>query len=148
MNERLRSEIEFLKALSVEIHRRAEVAELIVEQALPALNQLAAVQLTNRRLILGPVVLRRPYEVQREPAESGQVIQAALALPQGFGCVVWDSEDLAALEDTAQEYEAQFRFKPVADCSPAIKALLLPHLETLLAKLVEGISTPPASPSN
>jgi hypothetical protein len=64
------------------------------------------------------------------------VVQAALCLPGGLGVVLWDSEEYTHLSEIPQGLEAEARMGFQAfKCEPAIKALLLPHLEALLHQL-------------
>lgn len=130
-----------LQHLNLEIRQRLEVAELKVGRVNPLLAQLAAAGLLNDTIVLGEVVLQRPYSVQADCTESGQFIQAALSVPGGFGAVLWDSEEFAFLRDTPQlESEAIRKAIPFEQCSSAIKALLLPQLEPLLDRLFADLT--------
>lgn len=130
-----------LQQLNLEIRQRLEIAELKVSRVNPLLAQLAASRLLNETIVLGAIVFQRPYGALSAVEESGQLIQAALAVPGGFGAVLWDSEEFAYLRDTPQlEAEAARKAIPFEQCSTAIKALLLPQLEPLLDRLLAGLT--------
>lgn len=127
-----------LQAASLEIRQKAEQTELLVEEAHAAIRQIATAQAVSPRLLLGKIVLSQPYAVEAEGCSSGQEIQAALSSIEGFGVILWDSEELAQFIGYSQlEYEARQRFVPISDCPPAIKAAMLPELEGLLSRLME-----------
>jgi hypothetical protein len=137
MSDQLNRDLDKLKQLIVEIRQQFEVAELKVDSATSVLTRLAETKLSNEDIFLGDVILCRPYDVSCEETGTGQVVQAALAIPGGFGCIFWDSEEYAALDDNPQlESEAMLRLRPFAQCSPAVKALLLPQLLPLMDKLL------------
>src|SRR5882724_9036488 len=97
MTERINQRFEQLKRLNLEIRHRLELAEARVATANLLLNQLSLTQLINEQIFLGEAVLVRAYSVRYGPSASGEVIQAALAMPGGYGAVIWDSEELASL---------------------------------------------------
>jgi hypothetical protein len=133
----LNDHLKMLKLLNLEIRQRLELAEARVGPANVLLAQLAATKLMNDQILLGEVILQRPYSARYEPTGSGQVIQAVLAIPGEFGAVFWDSEELAQLCDTPQlEAEAIRQLIPFGDRGPAIKALLVSQLEPLLHRLL------------
>lgn len=140
MNEEYCVYVRRLQAVSLEIRRRAEQAELLVEEAHGVIRQIAAAEVVGLRLLLGAVVLTRPYGVEAECISSGQIVQAALSSIDGFGCIFWDSEDYAQLNRSQQaEYEARLRFVSIGDCPPAIKAAMLSELEPLLGQFLQAL---------
>jgi hypothetical protein len=91
--------------------------------------------------VLGPVVLARPYAAGG-PTTSGQVVQAVLTLPHGFGAVYWDTEDWVAHEDGDSREEIALRaVTPFEECEPAVRALIAPHAGRLLRTLLGRIGT-------
>lgn len=60
-----------------------------------------------------------------------------MCLPGGLGVLLWDNDDYTRLSEISQGLEAEARlgFPAFERCEPAIKALLLAHLETLLHQL-------------
>jgi hypothetical protein len=105
------------------------------------LRRLAATGLLGPTVVLGPVVLARPYAVGG-PTISGQVVQAVLALPHGFGAVYWDTEDWVAHgDDASREVSALRAVTPFEECEPAVRALIAPHAGRLLRTLLGQIET-------
>jgi hypothetical protein len=120
------------------------LAEARVPEINRLLEQLVAVQIINETALLGDVVISRLYSALYAPADSGQVLVAALLLPGGFGVVLYDSEELAQLEQSPCDGHkiTSLNFQPFDACEPAIRALLLPHLEPLLDRLCAMIRLP------
>ena len=63
--------------------------------------------------------------------------QAALCVPDGIGVVLWGAEAYAQLCATPEglRREARAGFRPFEMCEPSLRALLLPHVESLLQEL-------------
>jgi len=136
MTDNLTPRLQELKDLNLQIHHQAEQAEARVATANPLIAQLAANGVIAEQILLGQFLLLRGYSVRFPPADSGQVIQAALAVPGGFGAVIWDSEELASLRDSPQvEFEAFWRFVPFDQCEPIVKALITSNLAPLFDQL-------------
>ena len=136
MSDKLSARLEALKDLNLQIHHQAEQAEARVATANPLITQLAASGLVAEQILLGQFLLLRGYSARFPPKDSGQVIQAALAVPGGFGAVVWDSEELASVRDSPHyECEAFWRFVPFAQCEPMVKALITSNLAPLFDQL-------------
>jgi hypothetical protein len=66
-------------------------------------------------------------------------VQAALLVPEGLGVVLWDSDHYAEMCDLPDGLEADTRFRAFARCEPAVRALLLPHIEPLLERLYQRL---------
>jgi len=136
MSDNLSARLEALKDLNLQIHYQAEQAEAKVATANPLIAQLAASGLVADQILLGQFLLLRGYSARFPPRDSGQVIQAALALPGGLGAVVWDSEELASFRDSPNyECEAFWRFLPFEQCEPIVKALITSNLAPLFDQL-------------
>jgi hypothetical protein len=136
MSNNMRARLQALNDLNVQIHHQAEQAEARVATANPLIAQLVASGLVAEQILLGQFLLLRGYSVRFPPRDSGQVIQAALALPGGFGAVIWDSEELALLRESPQyECEAFWRFVPFEQCEPIVKALITSNLAPLFDQL-------------
>jgi hypothetical protein len=130
-----------LQAASLEIRQKAEQAELLVDEAHAAIRRLATAHVIGPRLLLGSIVLSQPYSLEAEMSSSGQMVQAALSSQNGFGVILWDSEELAELNRSARlEYEAAQRFVPIGECPPAIKAAMLSELEPLLGQFLRALA--------
>jgi len=126
-----------LKWLNFWIRHSCDQAEAKMAEVNRLLEQLAETGWVQETVILGAVIHQRYYAPLSGGHDSSQVIQAALCVPGGLGVVLWDSEDYTSLSEIPQGLEAEARlgFRPFERCEPAIKALLLPHLETLLHQL-------------
>lgn len=136
MKDNLSARLEALKELNAQIRHQAEQAEARVATANPLIAQLATSGLVADQILLGQFLLLRGYSSRFPPKDSGQVIQAALALPGGVGAVVWDSEELALVRDSPQyECEAFWRFVPFNECEPIVRALITSNLAPLFDQL-------------
>jgi hypothetical protein len=135
MSETLNRLTEELRQLNLRIRQQLELAEAELPVINDLINQLAVIDLANGVIILGDVVYQRPYNPGAGPSDSGQVMQAAIAIPGGLGLVLWDSEVFAASAATDNlEREARSRFLPFANCSSAWKALVMQHAESLIER--------------
>jgi hypothetical protein len=137
MNERFEEMNEYLRRLSVWARHASDQAEAKIREVNTWARQLGELGFLNDTVILGPVILSRGYEPRPGGNDSGQLVQAALYVPRGFGVVYWDSEEYVELYPVVDtlESEALHRLEPFEDREPAIKGLLLPHVEPLLEKL-------------
>ena len=77
------------------------------------------------------------------PEDSGQVFQAALLVPGGFGVIVLDSEEyLDHQKDLIRAtHDLPLRFMRFDECQSAIKALLLPEAHKLLGRLLTNLES-------
>jgi hypothetical protein len=141
MTAQLGESVDRLKALNATIARACEQAEAHITEANRLVDQLAQSGLPNPTILLGRVVLRRAYSPRPGGDDSGEVLQAALAVPGGFGIVAWDSEELAELSEMPDTMESVARgyFIPFADCEPALRGMLGKQAERLLVELFEQI---------
>ena len=136
MSDNLSARLKALQDLNAQIRHQAEQAEARVATANPLITQLAASGLVADQILLGQFLLLRGYSARFPPKDSGQVIQAALALPGGFGAVIWDSEELASLRDSPHyECDAFWRFVPFEQWEPIVKALITSNLAPLFDQL-------------
>jgi hypothetical protein len=132
--------LEQLKNLNVETRRALERAELQIGSANQQLALLNATGLFSDQIVLGDLLLQRNYSARFGAKSDGQIIQAALALPGGFGAIFWDSEEFAALHQAPElESEAFLRFTPFDELPPAIKALLVTRIEPVLGEVLRRI---------
>jgi hypothetical protein len=81
----------------------------------------------------------RDYAPSAGITDSGIVLQAALSIPDGLGIVAWDTNVYARARLTPDGLhgEGHHRFMVYASLDPAIRALLLPHAESLLTRLIQ-----------
>ena len=100
-------------------------------------------KLVTERTLLGHVVHMQEYSPRYQPTDSGIVLQAALDIPCGIGIVAWDSEVYCQLRQSPEGSDVQpsLNFIPFSELEPAIRALLLPHVESLLLRLIQ-LATP------
>lgn len=131
--------LEQLRSLNLRIRHQLDLAEMKVPVANDLIAQLAAVKLLHESVFLGPPILCRAYGAQEDLDESGQVILAALLVPGGIGVVTFDTDQYASMQDIPHktEQEAALHFLAFDNCSPAIRALLLPRIEPLLQELCQ-----------
>lgn len=130
-----RDMLDAIDRFTTTLWRECEHADAALAGLNGRLDRLARLGLVGRTAVLGPVVLTRPYAAGG-PSDRGQAVQAVLALPGGFGTVVWDTDDLAAVEDSDRlEAEAVGAVVPYEECEPGVRALLAPHAGPLLQKL-------------
>jgi hypothetical protein len=142
MNSRLRVRINGLRQLILQIWRAAEHAEGDVLALNDFAQHLAAIGIIPDCAILGKLILDRSYGPSDEERNTCQVWQATVLLPDGFGALVWDSDEYLDLprdyELTIQE--ARWHFVPFSECPPVVRALLVEHLETLFEETFDLVS--------
>jgi hypothetical protein len=97
------------KRLTLGSRYAAGQAEAKVRQVNGLIRQLGETGRVSDTIILGPVIHVRAYSPGSGPSDSGQIVQGALAVPDGIGIVLWDSGDYAALSDKLEALEAQAR---------------------------------------
>lgn len=139
-----KSRVSQLRELNLLLRGRFEQAEAQIPPINDQIARLSRVRLLHKTALLGPVIYQRNYSDVNGPHESGQILQVALLIPGGIGIVSWDSKEYAALREPGRPPEAEaFRyFLPFDECDPAIRGLLLPHMEPLLEQLVLRIQPP------
>lgn len=109
--------------------KMAEVNRLI--------RQLAGAGFLPEMVVLGEVIHSRYHPPAAHEDEPVRVAQAVLCVPDGIGVVLWGAEEYARLCATPEglKREAHAGFRPSERCEPALRALLLPHVESLLQGL-------------
>jgi hypothetical protein len=137
MSEQFRDRIAYLQWLSFWARHAGDLADAKIGEVNHLIGQLGVTGFLHETVLLGPVLHYRYYAPQPGGSDSGQLAQAALCVPGGFGVVLWDSEDYRQLCQTAEglESEAMLHFRPLGECELALKALLQPHIEPLLGRL-------------
>jgi len=98
------------------------------------IRQLAGAGFVMETVFLGEVIHSRYYPPAAHEDEPARVAQAALCVPDGIGVVLWGAGAYARLCATPEglRWEARAGFQPFERCEPALRALLLPHVESLL----------------
>ncbi|QDU59954.1 hypothetical protein Pan216_07890 [Planctomycetes bacterium Pan216] len=129
-----------LKQLNLRLRHLNEQAEARVEGLNEQFRALHATGMLHNLVLLGSVILSRPYGVGG-PFDSGQSIQAALSLRAGVGAIYWDTEDAATLADDPDGYEreASGRVVPFEECEPAVRALLYSCIPDLVERMIKEI---------
>jgi hypothetical protein len=127
-----------LSALNLQIKHDMEQAEAKVERVSHLVRELGTTGLVGREVLLGGH-FDRSFDPDDGPHDSGQVVQAALLIPEGLGVCLWDPEEFSALQ-TAYEGlvpNARLRFQSFDRCSPEEKKFLLPFIEEMLEDLTD-----------
>lgn len=127
-----------LGGISRQIRHCMDQAEGKVNQLHTVVGQIAATSLLTRTVWLG-LCMERCYDSSVGPHDSGQVVQAALLLPEGFGVCIWDTEEYCELTNSPEGLEptARQRFRPFAECTPTEKAFLYPSIDSMLEDLTD-----------
>ena len=117
-------------------------ADAKLAEANRLIRQLAGAWSLRETVILGEVMHPRYSPPAAHEGEPARVAQAALCVPGGIGVVLWGAEDYAQRCATPEglEREARAGFRPFEQCEPALRALLLPHVEALLQGLRRWLS--------
>jgi hypothetical protein len=149
----LTSSLSAIQQLNLSLRQQLELAEAQV----PALNeqiaQLGGIDLIRDAAILGEVIYDRAYSADSSPADGSLLLQAAILVPGGIGLVAWDREEFLVFRGHERPgyRDAQPRFVAFGDLGSALKAMLLPQIEPLLARLlviVRPIQDVPRPPQN
>jgi hypothetical protein len=122
--------------------RQADERVSVVNDLLAAVADSGCV---TEAVILGPAIYQRPYSPPHGDWETGEAFQAALLVPQGVG-VVWDVENYIEGQEHGWVPDVRLRFRPYSECEPVPRALLLPHLEPLLARVFRYVPHPKELP--
>lgn len=141
MEQGLNSRIDRLQQLNARLRYRLEVAETYIPPLNELIERLASLSLMNGLLVLGEVVCLRAYNAEADHDESALVYQAAAAVPEGIGIIVWDEEEYLEAESTNANMAQRARSKLLgyAFCSPGLKALLIDQTPFLLEILFNRI---------
>jgi hypothetical protein len=108
--------------------RAAEYAEARVEAIDRLVRRGHALGVWVPTVLLGPVVAAGPYV---NAPEGGYVLQSALAVPAGFGGMVWDEDEYLGLAESARPVAAEGRITPFARLSALDRARLAGELDGL-----------------
>ncbi len=129
--------VDQLRILNLSLRAQLEQAEARIPGINDLIKQLAAIELITESALLGPIIYERQYGVIEGSRDSGQLLQAALLVPSGFGTICWDSEDYVTFRKHPPQNESQIilNFVPFDSCPSAVQALLLPQVEPLLERL-------------
>lgn len=136
---------EELQKLNLQITRLAEFAEATLPQINEQLNRLHDLGLISTCLIRADTVWQRPYNEAFTVASSGQVLQAVLIIPGGFGLLVLDTEDFVQMhnQEVARD-ELKHWVEPVTKCRPAEQAYIYLQCGSLFRDLIrqQGLLRP------
>lgn len=129
--------IQQLQELSIRLRSQLDQSEAHIVSLNHVVGSIADLNLVTEQVLLGHVVHMRDYTPSAGITDSGIVLQAALSIPGGLGIVTWDTDVYARarLSPDGLHGEGHHRFMEYASLDPAIRALLLPHVESLLTRL-------------
>jgi len=141
MNDPQHNHIEQLRLLDLSLRSQLELAEARVQSINEVIVHLAEAQVVSETAIVGLIIYEGLNNVLTESINSGQVVQAALTVPYGFGVINWSSEEFASFRKTPTPDAAGLiqLFVPFDRCPTGIKALLLPHVQPLLDLLLRNV---------
>ena len=128
-----------LRSHLLQMRSQLDQADAHVSDINLVVKSIGDLKLVTERTLLGHVVHMREYSPRAHQADSGLVLQAALDIPQGLGIAAWDSEEYAELRTSPEGLgpHASLKFVPFNELEPAVRALLLPHVESLLIRLIQ-----------
>lgn len=126
-----------LQSVNLTLRKRLELAQAIVPELNLHIARLLTIEAVPAAALLGDVVRQSPYAQGLGPVDSAQVFLATIRIPGGIGVLLIDSEEYLAARKLPEglESEAATKFLMFADCPPAIQALLLPQVTSLLTRL-------------
>jgi hypothetical protein len=135
---RLERQIERMQRRLLDTKKHRELAEARVAGINELIAELSKSGLLNRTALLGSILLRRNYAPREGGKDSCEVLQAALLVPGGLGVLLWDNEEALELQidPEALEAAAWLHHLPFEKCEPALQALLEPHIEELVGRLM------------
>ena len=138
MKSRFDEMAEQLASLNLQIRHDMEQAEAKAERVNQLVHELGETGLLTDQVVLGSF-FERAYDASDSAHDSGQIVQAALLVPDGFGICLWDMVEYAGLRNSQDGLEAHARakFQPFEACSAVEKKLLLPFLEEMLGDLTD-----------
>lgn len=138
MKSRIDEMAEQLASLNIQIRHDMEQAEAKAERVNQLVHELGETGVLTHQVLLG-VVFERAYDPESSTQDSGQVVQAALLVPEGFGVCLWDLVEFTTLRASPQglERHARAKFQPFDECAAAEKKFLLPYLEEMLEDLTD-----------
>ena len=123
----------------LQMRSQLDQADAHVSNINQIVKSIGDLKLVTERTLLGHVVHMQEYSPRSQMTDSGFVLQAALDIPKGLGIAAWDSETYAELRTSPEGLDphASLKFVPFNELEPAIRALLLPHVESLLIRLIQ-----------
>lgn len=134
--------VQQLNDLILRMRSNLEQAEAHVPKINEAITRLAALDLIPETSLLGHVVHERHFAPETGNPDS-QILQAAIFVPRGVGLVFWTTDEYMAFRNSARDLETDplVHFVPWDDLESPIRALLFPHLESLLNRVIQ-MATP------
>jgi len=125
-----------LQEFNLVIRQRLEEAEAKIPELNELIERVASLSILPSLVLLGDIVMQRPYGMPNGPVDSAQILQAVLLIPGGLGVTVWDTEEYLALEqeDDGISRHAASHFIAFEDLSPGEKGILFSHLEPLVER--------------
>ena len=128
-----------LRELLLQMRSQLDQADAHIPEINNVVRSIAELRIVAERTLLGHVVHIQEYSPQPQPVDSGIVLQAALDIPRGIGIAAWDTEAYHQLRQSTEGLECQSSLNFIAfdDLEAAIRALLLPHVESLLVRLIQ-----------
>lgn len=120
-----------------QLQRAVVAADALIEIYDSKLEQLEELGLHLPSPLLGELVVWRAYGCDG-PDESHELIQAGLIPDVGLAAVFWNSQEYENVLDYGNlGGQATDRARPLWDCAPAIRGLVLPHAERLIDLLLK-----------
>ena len=107
MSKPFRKIVQDLQWLNFWIRHCCDQAEAKVREVNKLVRELGENGFVNETVILGSVIHHRYYAPQPGGSDSGQLVQAVLHVPHGYGVALWDTEDYAALNEVSQGLESE-----------------------------------------
>ena len=123
----------------LQMRSQLDQADAHVSNISQIVESIGDLKLVTERTLLGHVIHMQEYSPRAQRTDSGLVLQSALDIPKGLGIAAWDSETYTELRTSPEGLEphASLKFVPFNKLEPAIRALLLPHVESLLIRLIQ-----------
>lgn len=132
--------IEELRRLTQWVRHVSDQADAKIGAVNELIRDLGAMGWQSGAVVLGAVIHEREYQPAPGGHSSAQFVQAAVFVPEGFGVVLWDSDDFTIRREMPGEPEAAAArgFVPYRSCEPLLRGLLLAQVGPLVAKLLAG----------
>lgn len=141
MNETLAGRAEELAHLADLIRASLTLADCMIPSINTRLTELAELGIDNFE-IEGPLVYSRAAGCSSAFDDSRVVYAAALVMPHGLGCTLWDADEHAMRygEFNQEPPLLKERFVMFDQCPPIVRAMLSPHVPGLLVQLFQDFS--------
>jgi hypothetical protein len=117
----------------------------LADSAIPPINaqldELAAMGLDSLELE-GPLVYARPAGYSPAFDDARVVYAAALVMPGGLGCTLWNADEHAERYGESNHEPPHLRehFVPYDKCPPIVRAMLPAHAPKLIAQLLQSFA--------